>query len=228
MTAAVVLSIDGPSGSGKGTIAGRLARQLGWQLLDSGALYRLLALAAQEREVDLDDEAALAALAERLDVSFVPAEGGQGQRILLEGREVEGLIRTERIGAVASRVAAIPAVRQALLQRQRAFQSPPGLIADGRDMGTVVFPEAQLKVFLTASAEERARRRYQQLLAAGEDVTLGSLIDEIRLRDERDTQRSVAPLRPAEDAILLDSTELSIEQVMQHILDELARRGLAG
>lgn len=228
MTAAVVLTIDGPSGSGKGTIAGRLARQLGWQLLDSGALYRLLALAAQDREVDLDDEAALAALAERLDVSFVPSEGGQGQRILLEGREVEGLIRTERIGAVASRVAAIPAVRQALLQRQRAFQSPPGLIADGRDMGTVVFPEAQLKVFLTASAEERARRRYQQLLAAGEDVTLGSLIDEIRLRDERDTQRSVAPLRPAEDAILLDSTELSIEQVMQHILDELARRGLAG
>jgi cytidylate kinase len=161
-------------------------------------------------------------------VQFIAAAQGQGQRIILEGEEVTEAIRNEGIGAGASQVASLPAVREALLQRQRAFQEMPGLVADGRDMGTVVFPDAALKIFLTASAEERARRRYLQLKAKGDDVNLASLLDEIRARDERDTQRAVAPLIPAADAIQLDSTELSIEQVMERILSEVANRDLAG
>lgn len=229
MTGAVpVVAIDGPSGSGKGTVCSRLARQLGWHLLDSGALYRLLALAATRRGLALDDEAALAQLAAGLDVQFVAAvEGLHGQRILLEGVEVGDELRTEQAGAGASQVAALPGVRAALLQRQRDFRAAPGLIADGRDMGTVVFSDAPLKIFLTASAEERARRRYLQLKDKVAGVNLSSLLEEIRARDERDTQRAVAPLKPAQDAILLDSTELSIEQVLERILAEVAARDLA-
>ncbi|MEK1905634.1 MAG: (d)CMP kinase [Pseudomonas sp.] len=225
---AVVITIDGPSGSGKGTIAGLLAKQLGWNLLDSGALYRLLAFAARNHGIDLTNEEALKTLAAHLDVQFVAASGGEGQRIILEGEEVTGDIRNEQVGAGASQVAALPAVREALLQRQRAFLEAPGLIADGRDMGTVVFPDAPLKVYLTASAEERARRRYLQLKGKVDGVSLPSLLDEIRERDERDMQRAVAPLKPAPDAIQLDSTELSIEQVMERILSEVANRDLAG
>jgi cytidylate kinase len=223
-----VITIDGPSGSGKGTIASLLARQLGWALLDSGALYRLLAFAARNHGVDLTNEESLKALASHLDVQFLAASDGKPQRIILEGEEVTDAIRNEQVGAGASKVAALPAVREALLQRQRAFLEQPGLVADGRDMGTEVFPAAPLKIFLTASAEERARRRYHQLKAKGDDVSLASLLDEIRQRDERDTQRAVAPLKPAIDAVQLDSTTMSIEQVLERILDEVAARGLVG
>ncbi|SFP98213.1 cytidylate kinase [Geopseudomonas sagittaria] len=226
---APVIAIDGPSGSGKGTVCSRLARQLGWHLLDSGALYRLLALAAGRHGIGLDNETALETLAANLDVQFVAAqEGLHGQRILLEGEEVGDELRTEQAGAGASQVAALPGVRTALLQRQRDFRVAPGLVADGRDMGTVVFVDAPLKIFLTASAEERARRRYLQLKDKVAGVNLSSLLEEIRARDERDTQRTVAPLKPASDAILLDSTELSIEQVLERILAEVAARDLAG
>ena len=221
-----VITIDGPGGSGKGTVAGLLARQLGWKLLDSGALYRLLAFAARNHAIDLVNESALKTLAAHLDVQFIAQEGGQ--RIILEGEEVTDLIRTEQVGDGASQVAALPCVREALLQRQRDFLETPGLIADGRDMGTVVFPQAPLKIFLTAGAEERARRRFLQLKAKGEDVNLASLLEAVRVRDARDTQRSVAPLIPADDAIVLDSTELSIEQVLERILSEVAKRDIAG
>ncbi|MFF7708230.1 (d)CMP kinase [Pseudomonas sp. NPDC007930] len=224
---APVITIDGPSGSGKGTVAGKLAEKLGWNLLDSGALYRLLAFNAGNHGVALGNEASLVLLAEHLDVQFIAATAQQLDRIVLEGEDVTQLIRNERVGAGASQVAALPAVREALLKRQRAFQENPGLVADGRDMGTVVFPDAPLKVYLTASAEERARRRYLQLKAKGDDVNLASLLDEIRARDERDMQRAVAPLKPAPDAIQLDSTELSIEQVLDRIMSEAELRGLA-
>ncbi|WP_301360570.1 (d)CMP kinase [Stutzerimonas nitrititolerans] len=222
-----VVTIDGPSGSGKGTVAALLAAKLGWKFLDSGALYRLLAFAARNHGVDLTNEEALKVLAAHLDVQFDTAGSGQGMRIVLEGEDVTEAIRNEVVGAGASQVAALPAVREALLQRQKAFREAPGLVADGRDMGTVVFPDATLKIFLTASAEERARRRYLQLKAKGDDVNLASLLDEIRARDERDTQRAVAPLKPADDAIQLDSTALSIEQVLGQILSEVAERDLA-
>ena len=219
---AMVITIDGPSGSGKGTVAGLLAAKLGWKLLDSGALYRLLAFAAGNHGIDLTNEEALKTLAAHLDVQFID------KRIILEGEEVTDAIRNEQVGAGASMVASLPAVREALLQRQRAFREAPGLVADGRDMGTVVFPDAPLKIYLTASAEERARRRYLQLKGKVEGVSLSSLLDEIRARDERDMQRAVAPLKPAADAIQLDSTELSIEQVLERILSEVAIRDLAG
>ncbi|NMY66479.1 (d)CMP kinase [Pseudomonas sp. WS 5018] len=223
-----VITIDGPSGSGKGTVAALLAGKLGWNFLDSGALYRLLAFAARNHGVDLTNEEALKVLAEHLDVQFGAARDGHGMVIILEGEDVTEAIRNETVGAGASQVAALPVVRAALLQRQKAFREAPGLVADGRDMGTVVFPDAPLKIFLTASAEERARRRYLQLKARGDDVNLASLLGEIRERDERDTQRAVAPLKPAEDAIQLDSTTLSIEEVLQRILSEVADRDLAG
>ena len=227
MVSAPVITIDGPSGSGKGTVAGILAKRLGWNLLDSGALYRLLAFAAGNHGVALDNEALLEKLAAHLDVQFIGATDGKPARIILEGDDVTHAIRSETVAAGASKVAALPAVRDALLQRQRAFLEFPGLVADGRDMGTVVFPDAPLKVFLTASAEERARRRYLQLKAKGDDVSLSGLLDEIRARDERDTQRAIAPLKPAADAIQLDSTELSIEQVLEHIMSEIALRDIA-
>ena len=228
MVSAPVITIDGPSGSGKGTVAGILAKRLGWNLLDSGALYRLLAFAAGNHGVALDNEALLEKLAAHLDVQFIGATDGKPARIILEGDDVTHVIRSETVAAGASKVAALPAVRDALLQRQRAFLEFPGLVADGRDMGTVVFPDAPLKVFLTASAEERARRRYLQLKAKGDDVSLSGLLDEIRARDERDTQRAIAPLKPAADAIQLDSTELSIEQVLERIMSEIALRDIAG
>lgn len=219
-----VLTIDGPGGAGKGTISGLVAERLGWHLLDSGALYRLTAQAAVKHNVAVDDELELARLAEQLDVSF-PVEDGQ-PRTLLEGEDVGQVIRTEQAGERASQVAALPAVRQALLQRQRDFCQSPGLVADGRDMGTVVFPDAPLKIFLTASAEERARRRYLQLQEAGVDASLSSLLKEIQARDARDTQRSVAPLKPADDAITLDTTRLSIPEVVDRLTELLAQRGL--
>ncbi|NNB56432.1 (d)CMP kinase [Pseudomonas fragi] len=228
MVSAPVITIDGPSGSGKGTVAGILAKRLGWNLLDSGALYRLLAFAAGNHGVALDNEALLEKLAAHLDVQFIGATDGKPARIIQEGDDVTHAIRSETVAAGASKVAALPAVRDALLQRQRAFLEFPGLVADGRDMGTVVFPDAPLKVFLTASAEERARRRYLQLKAKGDDVSLSGLLDEIRARDERDTQRAIAPLKPAADAIQLDSTELSIEQVLERIMSEIALRDIAG
>ncbi|SFQ74850.1 cytidylate kinase [Halopseudomonas formosensis] len=223
-----VITVDGPGGSGKGTLSGMLAARLGWHLLDSGALYRLLAFAAQKRGTDLADELALVELAANLDVQFIAdAEGGE-QRIMLEGDDVSRTIRTETVGAGASRVAALPAVRQALLARQQAFREAPGLVADGRDMGTVVFPDAQLKIFLTASPEIRAERRYRQLLEKGETASLAGLLDEINARDERDMNRSIAPLRPAEDAVLIDSSHMSIENVLETVQAEARKRNLLG
>ena len=219
-----VIAIDGPSGSGKGTIARRVAAALGFHLLDSGALYRLVALSGSRRGLAPDDVAGHAEAARTLDVEFGVDDRGE-ERVLLEGEEVGPEIRTETAGAEASRVAAMPPVRTALLQRQRNFARPPGLVADGRDMGTVVFPEAPLKIYLTASAEERARRRHKQLKEKGLTVTIGDLSQEIRERDQRDSSRSVAPLRPAADAVLLDSTGLAIEQVVDQVL-ELARSRL--
>ncbi|WP_129139555.1 (d)CMP kinase [Modicisalibacter coralii] len=220
-----VLTIDGPGGAGKGTVSRRVAERLGWHLLDSGALYRLTAQAAAKYGVALDDVAGLARLAETLDVAFI-AEQGRAN-VLLEGEDVAQTIRTEAVGERASQVAAIPEVRSALLARQRDFRQPPGLVADGRDMGTVVFPDAALKIFLTASAEERARRRLLQLQEAGVDASLPSLLKEIQARDARDTQRAVAPLKPADDAVELDTTELTIPDVVDHILRLLEDRGLA-
>jgi len=221
-----VITIDGPGGSGKGTIAGLLASRLGWNLLDSGALYRLLAFAAQNHGVSLTNEEALEALAAHLDVQFVASDDAREQRIILEGEEVTRAIRTEAAGAGASQVAALPAVRTALLQRQRAFREAPGLVADGRDMGTVVFADAELKIYLTASAEERAGRRHRQLLEKGEAANLASLLDEIVARDDRDMNRSVAPLRPAEDAIQIDSTQMGIEEVLEMVHQEAQKRDL--
>ena len=223
---APVIALDGPSGSGKGTLASKLSNALGWHLLDSGALYRLLAFSAKKHNTLLDDVTALQLLALELDVSFVSAGPKRAQRVLLESEDVTALIRTEQAGADASVVAAIPEVRAALLQRQRDFQKSPGLIADGRDMGTIVFPDAPLKVFLTASAEERAKRRHLQLKRLGVDVNLSDLIGEIEARDARDTQRAIAPLKPAEDAIELDSTSLGIEQVFDRVMQEVQLRKL--
>ncbi|WP_318471673.1 (d)CMP kinase [Photobacterium leiognathi] len=215
-THAPVITVDGPSGAGKGTLCMLLAEKLGWNLLDSGAIYRVLALAAIHHGVDIESEDALVPLAAHLDVQFV-AEG-ELVKVILEGEDVSDTLRTEEVGNTASKVAALPRVREALLRRQRAFSEAPGLVADGRDMGTVVFPGAEVKIFLDASAEERATRRMNQLQKKGLDVNFGSLLSEIQERDYRDRNRAVAPLRPADDALVLDSTELSIEQVLEKVL----------
>ena len=212
-----VITIDGPSGAGKGTVARIVAEQLGWHLLDSGAIYRVLAVAAQHHNIGVDDEDSLLPVAAHLDVQFQICSEGEG-KVILEGEDVSNAIRTEEIGALASKVAAFPRVREALLRRQRAFKVAPGLVADGRDMGTVVFTQAPVKVFLTASAEERAQRRFNQLNEKGFDVKIGRLLDDIRQRDERDQNRKVAPLVPAEGALIIDSTELSIDEVVSKIL----------
>jgi len=212
-----VITIDGPSGAGKGTVARIVAEQLGWHLLDSGAIYRVLAVAAQHHNISVEDEASLLPVAAHLDVQFQICSEGEG-KVILEGEDVSNVIRTEEIGALASKVAAFPRVREALLRRQRAFKVAPGLVADGRDMGTVVFVDAAIKVFLTASAEERAQRRFNQLKDKGFDVKIGRLLDDIRLRDERDQNRKVAPLVAAKGALIIDSTELSIDEVVSKIL----------
>ncbi len=220
-----IITIDGPSGSGKGTISRAVARRLGWHLLDSGALYRLVALAGADAGLAAEDAPGHAALAERMDVVFTVARDGS-ERITLGGRDVTTAIRSEEAGQGASRVAAWGAVRQALLARQRAFAVPPGLVADGRDMGTVVFPGAQLKIFLTATPRERALRRHKQLKDKGSDVSLPALSREIAERDLRDQTREVAPLKAAPDACLIDSTGLSIEAVVQRVLELGAARRL--
>lgn len=218
-SAVPVIAIDGPSGAGKGTIAQLLANKLGFHLLDSGALYRLLALSAKSHGVDTANEEALKVLAEHMDVQFEAYD--KGYRIILEGEEVTNAIRNEEIGRLASQIAVFPGVRGALLSRQRVFREKPGLIADGRDMGTVVFPDATLKIFLTASPQERAKRRFKQLKQKGYSGSLGRLAEDIRARDEQDANRAVAPLVPAEDAVVIDSTELTVEGVFLRIMDEI-------
>lgn len=208
-----VVTVDGPSGAGKGTLASMLAEHFQWHLLDSGALYRVLAVATEHHGLSPSDEESIMPLASGLDVTFTNMDGQR--RIILEGEDVTDVIRTETVGSIASQVAALPRVREALLRRQRAFQETPGLVADGRDMGTVVFAEAPAKIFLTASAEARAERRYHQLKEKGMSVKLSRLLSDIQQRDERDTQRSVAPLVAAEDALQIDSTSMSIAEVFE-------------
>ncbi|WP_061039389.1 (d)CMP kinase [Vibrio coralliirubri] len=220
-----VITVDGPSGAGKGTLCMLLADKLGFHLLDSGAIYRVLALAAINHGVDTESEDALVPLATHLDVQFI-AEGDL-VKVILEGEDVSGELRKEETGMAASKAAALPRVREALLRRQRAFSAAPGLVADGRDMGTVVFPEAEAKIFLDASAEERASRRLKQLQQKGLDVKFDDLLSEIQERDDRDRNRPVAPLRPAEDALVLDSTSMNIEQVVEKALHYIESK-LAG
>lgn len=213
----VVITIDGPSGAGKGTVCQLVARKLGYHLLDSGALYRLTALAAEKQGVAFEDVEALASVAAQLDVVFKPADAGVV--VELSGEDVTRAIRQEHVGMNASKAAAIQPVRDALLQRQRDFAQAPGLVADGRDMGTTVFPDAPVKVFLTASAQERARRRVLQLQQAGQVADFDQILSDIEARDRQDTERASSPLKPAEDALLLDSTELTIEQVQDRVLE---------
>lgn len=227
MTAAApVITLDGPSGSGKGTVSQLLATALDWHLLDSGALYRLLALAARKRALAMDDEAALVEIARNLDVRFETIPEVEMVHVWLDGEEVSSAIRTESCANDASRVAAIAGVRHRLLERQRAFRGPPGLVADGRDMGTVVFPDATIKFFVTASPEERVQRRYKQLKEKGIDVNLRNLREEIARRDQRDQARGVAPLKPAEDAIVIDTTGQSVAAVFQFVVKMVKARGL--
>jgi len=212
----IVITLDGPSGSGKGTLSQLVAKRLGFHLLDSGALYRLVALSAVQQSANINDEIAVAKIAASLDVTF--DVHGDTPRALLNTQDVTADIRREDIGMNASLVAAYPLVRAALLQRQKDFAQAPGLVADGRDMGTTVFPDASVKIFLTASAEARAERRYKQLQQKGASVNMEELVKDIKARDERDTNRAVSPLVPAADAMLLDSTSLTIEQVLETIL----------
>ena len=220
-----VLTIDGPSGAGKAAVSAAVARRLGWNALDSGAVYRSVALAALERGVSADDEPGLVELTRNVHLVF--RAGGDGIAVFLEDREVGDSLRTEEVSVMSSRVAAIPAVRAALLELQRAYRSRPGLVADGRDMGTIVFPDAELKVFLEASVEERAKRRYKQLKEKGESVILSRLFRDMQARDRRDRERSVAPTVPAPDAIVVDSTHLSLDQVIEHVVG-LARKRFEG
>jgi cytidylate kinase len=219
-----VITLDGPSGVGKGTVSLRLAQQLGWHTLDSGALYRVLALAAVRHSISLQDEVALAQLAIYLDVYFKATPALDTLQVFLAAQEVSAQLRTETCGAMASQLAILPAVRQSLLERQRAFRQLPGLVAEGRDMGTVVFNDAPLKIFLTASGEERAQRRYKQLKEKGIDAKLDSLITEIAERDNRDMTRILAPLQVATDAQVIDTTDLSIEQVVAGVLNRYLKK----
>lgn len=216
-----VLAIDGPTASGKGTVATRVAEALGWNLLDSGSIYRMVALAAIKRGIGLNDEAALIPVAEQLDASF------NHGRIILEGEDVSVVVRKEETGNAASKLAALPGVRAALLERQRAFREAPGLVADGRDMASIVFPDAFLKIFMTASAEARAERRYKQLIEKGLSANIDSLVLELRERDLRDASRPVAPLKQGPDSVLLDTTQMGIDEAVQFVLDRAHER-LAG
>lgn len=220
------ITIDGPSGTGKGTLSQLLAGALGWNFLDSGALYRVLAFAAKQHAVALNNASALTVLAAHLDVQFKAIETGKPSRIIFEGSDITDELRSESCGNDASRVAAIPEVRVALIDRQRAFLEPPGLVTDGRDMGTVIFPNATLKLYLDASLEVRAKRRYNQLKEKGIAVKLEQIYNDLEQRDKRDKHRSVAPLKPAADAIIIDTTQLSIDQVLQTVL-RIARDRLA-
>lgn len=220
-----VVTVDGPSGAGKGTVSRLLASELDWYLLDSGALYRLLAMAALERGVDLEDDAALETLARELSVRFETTEEG-GERILLGGREVTQGIRTEECGEAASRVAARSGARRGLVALQRGFRQAPGLVADGRDMGTVIFPDAPVKIFLTASAAERARRRHKQLKDKGVGANLAELESAIAERDRRDRERADAPLIPAADAVQIDTTGMSIAEVVEELRHQVDRKGV--
>ncbi|HET9189847.1 MAG TPA: (d)CMP kinase [Rudaea sp.] len=219
-----VLTIDGPSGSGKGTVSRMAADALGWHLLDSGALYRAVGFAAGMEGLDLSDAEAVTRCAQTTKISFRDPKDGLETRVIVNGMDATDEIRTETCGAAASAIAAIPGVRTALFDKQRAFRKAPGLVADGRDMGTVIFPDAQSKVFLTASAEERAKRRYKQLKEKGLGVTLAALLREIQARDVRDAGRAVAPLKPAADAVVIDSTGMPVERVVAAVL-ELVGKG---
>lgn len=220
-----VITIDGPSGAGKGTISRMLADKLGFHYLDSGALYRLLGLAAVRHSVDLANPSSLSVLAGHMDIDFDTS--AKGLKVILEGENVTAELRSENTATLASQVASYPMVRTALLQRQQLFARSPGLIADGRDMGTVVFPDAPLKIYLTATSEERAKRRHKELLDKGEDVSLRALMEQVRSRDERDMSRDASPLVPAADAIELDTSTLSIQEVMDTVLNLVYLKGLA-
>lgn len=217
-----VLTIDGPSGSGKGTISRSVADTLGWHMLDSGALYRAIGFAAGMEGLDLSDAEAVTRCAQTTKIAFRDPRDGGETRVIVNGMDATDEIRTETCGAAASAIAAIPGVRTALFDKQRAFRKAPGLVADGRDMGTVIFPDAQSKVFLTASAEERAKRRYKQLKEKGLGVTLAALLREIQARDVRDAGRAVAPLKPAADAVVIDSTGMPVERVVAAVLGLVA------
>lgn len=219
-----VVTIDGPSGSGKGTLCQMLAKHLGWHLLDSGAMYRIVGLAAVKQGVSFDDEAGLAQLAANLNVQFLAGEAGEPTAVILDDEDISSDVRSEISGGYASQVAVYGAVRDALKGRQRDFACSPGLVADGRDMGTVVFPAAPLKIYLTASAEERAQRRHKQLISKGESVNLAALLRDIKERDERDMNRAVAPLIPATDAVVIDSTGVAIDAVFAQLLEHLESR----
>lgn len=224
-----VITIDGPSGSGKGVISQRLAAILAFHLLDSGALYRVTGVAARRQKISLDDEQPLAELAKRLDIEFIPTgEPEEPLSVLLSGEDITRDIRTDAAGVDASKVAELPLVRLGLRELQHSFRRPPGLVADGRDMGTVVFTTARVKIFLTASPEERAKRRYKQLKDKDINVSLLALLDSIRERDERDMNREVAPLKPAEDAVIVDSTGTGIDEVLAKVLSEVKKRGIGG
>ncbi len=212
-----VITIDGPSGVGKGTVCVKLAKCLGWPLLDSGAIYRVLAYGAEQHNIDNSDIKSLSEYASSIDISFPLAETSDLVDVILAGNNISNEIRTEKCGSLASQIAVIPEIRTILLQRQRDFAKSPGLVADGRDLGTVVFPQAALKIYLIASAEIRADRRYKQLKDKGNDVNLASLLEEISERDKRDSQRLASPLKPADDAIIIDTSSLDINQVLQEV-----------